>query len=90
MPRVSLASIEVLEDLLREVRLVHERLQTARNETCRHHELKMEELDTSFREAANRLDEAVATESRLTAEISSTKDTIDFLNHEIGSLESEL
>jgi len=90
MPLVSLAGIEVLEDLLHEVQLVHDRLQTARNDTCRRHDLKMEDLDTLFREASNRLDEAVAHESFLNGEISSFKDTIDSLNHEIGSLESEL
>lgn len=90
MPRVSLDGIEVLEDLLREVRLVHEQLLTTRDETFRRHELKMEDVNASLHESSNRLEQTIAEESRLNAEISSVNDTIDSLEHEIDSLESQL
>jgi hypothetical protein len=90
MPRVSLNGIEVLEDLLREVQLTHEQLLTARDETVRHHELKMEDLSTSLDESANRLEQTIANESRLNAEIATVSDSIDSLSHEIDSLESQL
>ena len=90
MARVSLDSIAVLENLLREIGLVHEQLQATRDETCRRQELKMEEVTSSFREAGSQLEQAVANESHLVDEISSTTDRIESLQHTIDSLESQL
>lgn len=90
MARVSLNGIEVLEDLLREVQLVHEQLLTARDETCRRHELKLEDVSTSLHESANRLEQTIANESRLNVEIASVNDSIDSLEREIDSSESQL
>jgi len=90
MPRVSLTGIEVLEDLLREVRLVHEQIVTARDETCRRHSLKAEDLDSSLREASSRLDSLRAEESRLNSEIDVTSGALESLSAEVDSLESRL
>ena len=90
MPRVSIDSIDVLEELLRDLRSIHEQLEIARDDTYRRHELKREELAVSFHEATGRLEVASAEESRLNAEISSATDAIESLSDHIDSLESRL
>ena len=90
MPRVSLAGIEVLEDLLQNVRRVQDELRARTDDKSRGLDLRTESITSSLQDASSRLEAAMERESTIRAECLEAEAAVQDAHNRISSLESEL
>jgi hypothetical protein len=87
MSRVSLASIEVLEDLLRSVRQVQEELRSRADDRSYGFDLRGESINSSLQDASSRLEATIEEESRLRVACEEARAAVHDAQERIADLE---